>query len=596
MEPLNRVTVKNLLLRALFGASAGASLLALSPSGRKWLLVFFVLGAACALFLMVRDIRPRRSEHRAVNAAAVLLSVPVCVSLARSFYNTWLNFDGVERVASALGLTREALLTGLAVFLGAAALPFAFLVLSRTFGLFERFLPLIRWRLLLQELRPASRRSFLGGALCVLLNILLAALLGSALLTALFLPESEQASARLERNAASSAATFQAEGLYPSLFPWCESRLDNFTDAIMILEAADLAQDAPLRRSLLVYRRAYTEGDFVNPCQTMARHYLQGEEYTGSYTYPRYWHGYLLLVKPLLKLMDYSAMRLLNGVVQTLLSAAVLLLLWRRGLTRYILPYLLSLLMLMPVAMAYSFQYSTCFYVFSSGLILLLALGPRMGERRVCGALFLNIGIALAFFDFLTYPVAAFGVPAVLYLCLRGDDPPERRLSALVRSGVLWCTGYIGMWGLKWIIAGVLTGEDVLGNALTAVATRTSGFNLNKTMRYSLIQVERTNITDFLRTPATLLVLAFVLWCVFRLRRERERLRSQEIRRELLLTAMPFLLVGLLPMLWYAFATNHSGVHHWFTSRACVVSVLSCMCALSTCCQKLSSWTPPTSP
>lgn len=586
---MKRITMKNLLLRALFGASAGASLLALSPSGRKWLLVFAVLGAACALFLMVRDIRPRRSERRAVNAAAALLAFPVCVSLARSFYNTWLYFDGVERVASAFGLTREALLTGLAVFLGVAALPFAFLILSHTFGLFERFLPLIHWQLLLQELRPASWKSFLKGALCVLLNILLAALLGTALLTILFLPESEQTAARLERNAVSSAVTFQEEGLYPNLFPWCESRLDNFTDAIMILEAADLVQDTPLRRSLLVYRRAYTEADFVNPCKTITRHYLQGEEYTGFYTYPRYWHGYLLLVKPLLTLMDYSAMRLLNGITQTLLSAAILLLLRRRGLTRCILPYLISLLMLMPMAMAYSFQYSTCFYVFSVGAILLLSLGPRVGERRVCGALFLNIGIALAFFDFLTYPVAAFGVPAVFYLCLRGDDPPERRLSALVRSGVLWCTGYIGMWGLKWIIAGVLTGEDVLGNALTALATRTSGFNLDKTVRYSLIQVERTNITDFLRTPATLLVLAFVVWCLFRLHRERECLQSQEVRQELLLTAMPFLLVALLPMLWYAFATNHSGIHHWFTSRACIVSVLSCMCALSTCCQKLSS-------
>lgn len=586
---MKRITVKNLLLRALFGASGAAAILALSPSGRKWLLAFAVLALACALFLMLRDVRPRLSERRAVNAAAALLSLPLCVSLARSFYNTWLDFDGVERVAALFGLTRQTLLTVLAVLLGAAALPFAFLVLSRFFGLFERFLPLICWRRVLQELRPASWKRFLGGALCVLLNILLAALLGTLLLTAIFLPESDQTAARLERNAASSAETFREEGLYPHLFPWCESRLDNFTDAIMILEAADRVEEPPIRRSLLIYRRAYTEGDFVDPCKTITRHYLQGEEYTGFYAYPRYWHGYLLLVKPLLTLMDYSAMRLLNGAVQTLFSAAVLLLLWKRGLTRFILPYLISLLMLMPVAMAYSLQYSTCFYVFSTGLLLLLALGPRVGRGWVCGALFLNIGIAIAFFDLLTYPVASFGVPAVLYLCLRGGDTPERRLSALVRSGILWCVGYAGMWSLKWAIAAAVTGEDVIGNALTALATRTSGFNLSKTVRYSLVQVERTNITDFLRTPATLLLLAFVIWCLLRLRRERERLRSEEVRRELLLTAMPFLLVALLPFLWYAFATNHSGIHHWFTSRACVVSALSGMCALSACCQKLSS-------
>lgn len=571
--------------RVVFGLSAAAFFLALSPLGGRWLAAFGGLGLVCGMAVALWGAGPWRPERPLLRAVLLLSALPVCWSLGACFYNTCLTSAQVQSLAAALGLPREGLLAGLSCLLAAAACPFVYWLLSRAAGACARFCALLDWSLLIRELRPASWRSFFAGVLSVLCALLLAAALGTALLSGLFRPLTPEAAARLEKNALASARIFQREGLYPDLFPWCESRLDNFTDATMILEAADLTRAAPLRRAMLVYRGAFPQDGYVDPCETMVRHYLQDEAYTGIQTYPRYWHGYLLLLRPLLFWMDYGAIRALNGAVQGLLCGGVLLLLWRRGLGRFVPAYLASMLLLMPRVTAYSLQYSACCYLFTLGTLLLLALGPRVGRARVCGGVFLALGIATAFFDFLTYPIAVFGVPAVFYLCLRSGDAPELRLAGLVRGGVLWGAGYAGMWSLKWVFASLLTGENVLQNAFAAVTNRLSNFNLDKTMRFSRIQVERTNLLSFFRTPAALLAAALVLWYVFRLL---QRKGNPLEEKALFLTAMPYALVGVLPVVWRAVTVNHAGIHYWFTGKGCVVTALACMCGLSACCHRAS--------
>ena len=51
--------------------------------------------------------------------------------------------------------------------------------------------------------------------------------------------------------------------------------------------------------------------------------------------YARYWHGYLLFLKPLLLFFSLSDIRMMNAALQLILAAGVLLLAFRkRGLRR----------------------------------------------------------------------------------------------------------------------------------------------------------------------------------------------------------------------------------------------------------------------
>lgn len=377
----------------------------------------------------------------------------------------------------------------------------------------------------------------------------------------------------LENHMSSSAETFETEGLYPSLFFWSSSTLDTITDSLMLLEASDDTDDSAINKALLAYHGFISDYGSI---ETLVNHYINGTEYDGRSTYARYWHGYHIFLKPLLELMDYQSIRILNGIVQLMLVALVVYLLIRREMKEYVIPYLISYLMLMPIALAKSLQFSTCYYVMTFAMIAILLLNNKVKNKYIY-LLFLNVGIATSYFDFLTYPIAAFGVPAVVFLLIHPDYDIEKRLSALVKSFFCWGVGYVGMWSLKWIIASLVTEENVILDALNTVLTRTSDKSVSgDTIQYMRLQCEGMNIIEFVRTPFVLFMAVFIIITVKRIAGRKDLTRDMICRH-----LIPYILVALLPFLWYAFAANHSFIHYWFTNKACVVSALSIMCGLA---------------
>ena len=78
------------------------------------------------------------------------------------------------------------------------------------------------------------------------LCLLLSALIGTVLLCAVYaLPTGP-----IDANVRKSAEVMEREGEYPTLFSWCLSTLDNFTDSYMLLEAADPSDGSVLEKAL----------------------------------------------------------------------------------------------------------------------------------------------------------------------------------------------------------------------------------------------------------------------------------------------------------------------------------------------------------
>ena len=78
------------------------------------------------------------------------------------------------------------------------------------------------------------------------LMLILSAVIGTALLCAAYaLP-----TGTIDVNVRKSAEVMEAEGTYPTLFSWCLSTLDNFTDSYMLIEAADPSEGSVLEKAL----------------------------------------------------------------------------------------------------------------------------------------------------------------------------------------------------------------------------------------------------------------------------------------------------------------------------------------------------------
>lgn len=414
-------------------------------------------------------------------------------------------------------------------------------------------------------------KTFSKFLLSLLVRVLIAVLVGALLLTAVYLLPT----APMEVNLAESAATFASEGTYPVLFSWCTSQLDNYTDAIILQNAAHSSGEGALTQAMAVQRHA-VEG--LDPAQSLIAHYAEGKAFNSEEPYYQYWHGYLLYAKPLLMLTDYNGIRVVNTAAQLVLLAFLIFLLWKKDMKQYILPYLVSIAFLMPVAVGKSLQFSSCYYIFTVGCVSLLLIKDKLEAREAY--IFLFLGIATAYFDFLTYPMATLGVPAVLYCCMRQRTPIGETLFKGIKLCFSWGVGYIGMWAGKWLLGSVVIGSNVLSAATEALTERSSltgeqGSNAIMNLFYSVA----TNIKVFLTTPATLLmaVLVMVLLVMLVLSMKKHKPAFLDLVRGL----FPFVILTCLPIIWYLATTNHSIIHYWFTNKALIVSVLAVMCALA---------------
>ena len=521
-----------------------------------------VLGTGECIYLYKKNPPP----NKYLMSISLIVGCMVCFLAAVSFYQIWIpSGDLMGTLVTKVFSDYSTGLLVMSVLIGILSVPSATCLAGLLLLGLTHFIDCKKiWEDLLGLVAGFSglRRAGL-----VIAQIAIAALCGTVLLYGVYLLPVEP----ISEHVGASAYTFREEGTYPKLSERFTSRLDNFTDAIILLEAADDSAQSALTGAMNAARGSIPEH---NPVESMVSHYIDGEEFTNHLTYRRYWHGFLVFLKPLFEVFEYNTIRIINGIVQGILVLLTCALLFRKGQRAAVIPYLLSWCMLMPLALAKSFQFSSCFYVFTLGGIALL-LTDGDGRKDKAPAVFLWCGILTAYFDFLTYPISTFGVPMAFYLLLRGSDPAEKKIFAMIRNGFNWGVGFGGMWVTKWLIGSVITGQNVIMEGVERVAVRTATTSVDGAVDYGLLSCEHDNFKAFLTTPFTYcagLCILYLLWRCIR--------KNKNSLKETGRILFPFVLTALAPVVWYAFAINHSTIHFWFTNKACVVTLVAILFGL----------------
>lgn len=340
--------------------------------------------------------------------------------------------------------------------------------------------------------------------------------------------------------------------------------MDGFTDSIMLENAVYPGTGDPLRDAMASERLEFTGCSKVESLAKAAN----GETNGTVMGYARYWHGYLVFLKPLLLIFSLSGIRMINMTVQLLLAAIAVALAYRRGGVRLAIPFGFTILCLNPLSIALSFQLSDIYLLMLSFAIVLM--GMRTYEKKMGWMLYLWLGILTAFFDFLTYPLMALGVILILEQMLTEGSRKERFQRILLCS-FAWLFGYGGMWAGKWVMASILTGSDVIANAIGAVEDRASTTVGGK--RINVFQVIWHNVRLYLNPAMLVLFVAAVvllLYCA----KKGMKLRINMVQ------AIPMAFVGLYPFAWYCALKNHSIVHPFLEHKNIAISVMALGCIL----------------
>ena len=376
---------------------------------------------------------------------------------------------------------------------------------------------------------------------------------------------------RMIQNATASIEIFTREGIYPeTVYGYRATTLDNYTDAWMIRNAIYNGDEPLLERCLNVYFYGYTHEETKDVCESLVA-YLQGMQGYERISYNEYWHGYLIVLKPLLYFLDYGDIRQLLKSVALALVIAVSVLMERRHMARYIPAFIAAIVCVEFSTIGMSMQYTSVFIIALAFCVFLLRKYPETVQDCSISIVFLIIGMCTSYFDFLTYPVFTLGIPLiVLLLCRFSSGEKKGAVKTVLYHSIFWGIGYFGFWLEKWILCNLLTEENVIGEAFLSITERVGRQVVDQPIGYMETVFE--NFKVLCKYPYALAILgvtALILWG-FR----KKRLKTDWEH------AAACLIVAVYPFIWYAVALNHSYVHAFMTYRDLGISIFAGLCML----------------
>lgn len=377
---------------------------------------------------------------------------------------------------------------------------------------------------------------------------------------------------RVNSNVTKSAAAFT--DTWPTIVnKKSMTQLDKYTDSLMLLTASNDSDKNLLTRPIHAYHVAddNPEGILYYAISNPDKPDNHQEEYS------RYWHGYMIFLKPLLVLFDYNNILILLSFVVIALIAAVIYLMTKKKLNRYVIPYVLTNMLLYPAAISNCIQQSTIFIIANLSIIAILLFYDKIKKSKNFFFLFLIIGIITSFFDLLSYPLVALGFPMLFWLLLANQEKVEKNganIKQTIIGSLAWGIGYFVFWAEKIAFGSLITGSNLFSGALEAAQARSST---------QVLSQEASRLTGIINPAKTLLnkptiallALALTILIVLLI------IKKIKISKEKAISNLWILFICLMPIVWCLALANHSAIHIFFSFRTLVVFFFALFCYIA---------------
>lgn len=292
-----------------------------------------------------------------------------------------------------------------------------------------------------------------------------------------------------------------------------------------------------------------TEHIMLELCSTDGNNILQNAMIP---TYDRYWHGYLVILKPLLIITDTAGICSLNMVI---FYGLLIYLLWL--IATKIKP-VYAFLLFMAMIPAHFYLIPLCMQYIGVFIIALIASVWVMKSDSVdIGKCLFICGCCTSFFDFLTTPLVTLLFPLTLYYLKNQNKYSYKEWTKkLFIYCFIWAVGYLLFWASKWVISSFVLNKNVIYEAVERASMR-SGESEYVTNR--LVAVAGVFLTYCYKTP--ILAVALVL--------EILGVLYQIIKKNKYVWNLLF--IQCIPIAWYFILANHSVNHSYMTYRGLII-------------------------
>lgn len=322
--------------------------------------------------------------------------------------------------------------------------------------------------------------------------------------------------------------------------------IDADTECIGMSVGLDLAEERPP-----LIRRAINAQSLYG-CDALVR-WIDGSKAEAIRDYFRYWHGYLVIARPVLAVMPYNDLR---GYLFTLSAGLFVWLLWRIGAD-------LGAKTALALAAPFVVINAMGFWVVATKAVtwfIAIGAGLFLSRRRSSETpllAFFVLGAVTAFFDFFTAPAFVFCFAALIWVLYEKRAGREPAWSAFILMGIFWTAGWAGFILIKIAIASAVLDADVWRNFIDAALFRVRGESeyVDSFVPGAALYENFAAMKSFWGPVAAI---AFVI-LPFAAKARRARWIALGKERSVLLG------IAATPLLWLEVFTNHTQIHAAFT-------------------------------
>jgi len=366
----------------------------------------------------------------------------------------------------------------------------------------------------------------------------------------------------IEENVRSSLEIFYNEGILPEKKFVTKCILDNYTDAVMLNTAYSIDEEEPIE-SLLLGRRNYSsknleliENGGEDAIGNLAR--TLDKTNTEYYQYGRYWHGYLVYLRPLLCIFTYENIRII--LVTTLMISLIILsvLIYKKIDILTAVLFILSSILISYHMLGLSIQYFSVFIIAIVSSIIIMV----KNNIKDINILFFILGGITVFFDLLTTPIVSCGIPLLFYILIKSKEEKisiKEYIKIIFYNLIYFAIGYGILWISKWLICDLICNSNIFYNAVKQTLFYTGLDNENNA---TILNVWGQNISYIKPGIITFLGL-FVITTII-------NYKKNTIKKNL-----PYIIVALIPLVWYVITKNHAYIHARFTYRGLYITLFA---------------------
>ena len=293
--------------------------------------------------------------------------------------------------------------------------------------------------------------------------------------------------------------------------------------------------------------------------------------------YMRYWHGSMIIVRPLLVIFNIQQIYLFNAIVLFILIFLLIAILFKKS-KLLTFAFLIGLVMIALPIVPNNLIYTWTILLMLVFSIILLKVEKK--KPSWVNPIFLICGILTAYFDFLSTEILTMLVPLLILVTVRYKEGRltnlKDGLKLIFLSMITWGIGYIGMFLAKWLIASIVLNINAIDHTKENVMLRVGlgyyGENTKK-IRWQVITENVQTlfpIANYKKHTTEILAGISITFLILEL-----LIVDPKKIRKMWLSVIMIIIGFIVPLLRFEVLLNHSYNHSFMVFRILLVTIMA---------------------